>query len=130
MSSAAHRDSDLFVLSLLPSSQGGPPLPANDANSLPVMDLNSTDPLPALSDRPESNFATVSPLEKNAEKNVDSTASSQERSGLWLEGGVLMCSCPECRAPLSVRTWLMVADCWRCGTSIELTEEQEREVKR
>jgi hypothetical protein len=31
---------------------------------------------------------------------------------------------------MSVRLWLMVADCWRCQTSIELTEEQEREALR
>ena len=27
---------------------------------------------------------------------------------------------------MSIRLWLMVADCWMCGTSVELTEEQER----
>jgi len=46
----------------------------------------------------------------------------------WLDGDVLACSCPDCGAPMSIRLWLMVADCFRCGTSIELTEEQEREA--
>jgi hypothetical protein len=50
--------------------------------------------------------------------------------GIWLDGGVLACACPECRAPMSIRLWLMVADCFRCGTSIELTEEQEKEALR
>ena len=45
---------------------------------------------------------------------------------IWLNGDVLACACPECGAPMSVRLWLMLADCWRCGTSIELSEEQER----
>lgn len=45
---------------------------------------------------------------------------------IWLDGGVLACACPECGAPMSIRLWLLLADCWRCGTSIELTEEQER----
>jgi len=31
---------------------------------------------------------------------------------------------------MSVRLWLMVADCWKCGTSIELNEEQERAARR
>jgi hypothetical protein len=31
---------------------------------------------------------------------------------------------------MSIRLWLMVADCWLCGTSIELTEEQEQEALR
>ncbi len=48
----------------------------------------------------------------------------------WLDGDSLLCACPDCRAPMSVRLWLLVADCWRCRTSIELTEEQEREALR
>jgi hypothetical protein len=31
---------------------------------------------------------------------------------------------------MSIRLWLLVADCWRCGASLELTEEQEREALR
>ena len=48
----------------------------------------------------------------------------------WMNGGVLMCACPECTAPMSIRLWLMVADCWQCGTSIELSEELIREAER
>ena len=59
------------------------------------------------------------------------SAPERSESGMfWLEGDALMCACPDCRAPMSVRLWLMVADCWRCRTSIELTEEQEREALR
>lgn len=50
--------------------------------------------------------------------------------GLWLDGDVLMCACPDCSAPIAVRVWLMAADCWNCGASIELSEEQEREALR
>ncbi len=46
----------------------------------------------------------------------------------WLDGDVLACACPDCGAPMSIRLWLMVADCFRCGASLELTEEQEREA--
>ncbi|MBN2475318.1 MAG: terpene cyclase/mutase family protein [Pirellulales bacterium] len=49
---------------------------------------------------------------------------------IWLDGGVLACACPECGAPMSIRLWLMVADCFRCGASIELTDEQEQEALR
>lgn len=45
---------------------------------------------------------------------------------IWLDGGVLACACPGCGAPMSIRLWLRLADCWRCGTSIELAEEQEQ----
>jgi outer membrane biosynthesis protein TonB len=51
-------------------------------------------------------------------------------AGLWLNGDVLSCACPECHAPMSIRLWLLVADCWMCGTSIELTEEQERVARK
>lgn len=47
---------------------------------------------------------------------------------IWLDGEVLACACPNCGAPMSVRLWLLVADCWRCGTSVELTEEQEQQA--
>lgn len=48
----------------------------------------------------------------------------------WLDGDVLACACPGCGSPMSIRLWLMLADCWRCNTSIELTEEQEQEALR
>lgn len=47
---------------------------------------------------------------------------------IWLDGEVLACACPNCGAPMSVRLWLLVADCWCCGTSVELTEEQEQQA--
>ncbi|MBN1912582.1 MAG: terpene cyclase/mutase family protein [Pirellulales bacterium] len=53
-----------------------------------------------------------------------------EKPTIWLDGDVLACACPECGAPMSIRLWLMLADCFRCGTSLELTEEQEREAQR
>lgn len=47
----------------------------------------------------------------------------------WLNGEVAGCQCPECGGPMSIRLWLMTADCALCGTSLELTEEQERELQ-
>jgi len=40
------------------------------------------------------------------------------------------CMCPDCNAPMAIRMWLRLADCWRCGTSIELTEEILSELQR
>ena len=62
------------------------------------------------------------PSHSTAASNATGTA----LAGLWLDGDVLSCACPECHGPMSIRLWLLVADCWMCGTSIELTEEQER----
>ncbi|MBL9122550.1 MAG: terpene cyclase/mutase family protein [Planctomycetaceae bacterium] len=59
----------------------------------------------------------------------DSAAARAAGPTFWLDGDVLGCSCPDCGAPMSVRLWLRLADCWQCGTSLELTEAQEREVE-
>lgn len=60
-----------------------------------------------------------------------STAGGKARiADFWLDGGVLACACPDCGAPMSIRLWLMTADCWRCGASVELTEEQQRRAER
>lgn len=59
-----------------------------------------------------------------------SGSKSSSSPEIWLDGDVLACACPDCGAPMSIRLWLMVADCWRCGASIELTEEQEQEALR
>ena len=48
---------------------------------------------------------------------------------VWLDGQVLMCACPECLAPLSIRFWLMTADCWRCQSSVVLSEQQEQQAR-
>ncbi len=48
---------------------------------------------------------------------------------VWIQGNVVMCGCPDCEAPISVRLWLMIADCWNCQTAIELGYEQRRAVE-
>ncbi|RMG03075.1 MAG: hypothetical protein D6741_02765, partial [Planctomycetota bacterium] len=69
--------------------------------------------------------------ESSTELNEPSSDSSVEApSEIWLDGGVLACACPECGAPMSIRLWLALADCFRCGTSVELTEEQEEYARR
>ncbi|MEZ6094807.1 MAG: prenyltransferase/squalene oxidase repeat-containing protein [Pirellulaceae bacterium] len=41
---------------------------------------------------------------------------------LWLEGNNVLCACPDCAAPITIQIWLGLADCWRCGTAIEMEE--------
>lgn len=97
--------------SLLPA-----PATASPPAGRPVLylDLESDGPLPEIEDAPP----TV-------------TAPAGQATGMfWLDGDALMCACPDCVAPMSVRLWLMIAECWRCGTIIELTQEQEREAMR
>lgn len=77
-------------------------------------------------------FTGIPPVDSAAASGLDSNssrASHQSREAtFWLNGGVLACACPACGAPMTVRLWLMMADCWRCNASLELTEEQEREA--
>jgi len=49
---------------------------------------------------------------------------------VWLEGNTLFCGCPECGAPMSIRLFLLAADCWQCETSIMLSAEQQAAVER
>jgi hypothetical protein len=117
------------------------------AGDLPVLDLSSTDPLPfdlneiareptAAPAMPAPAAATMpapwsaaAPAPPAPAGEGDEFFESPDGS-IWLRGEVLMCACPDCTAPMSIRLWLMLADCWRCGTTIELNEEQEREVER
>lgn len=64
------------------------------------------------------------------EPHRSSSPAAASPGEIWLDGGVLACACPECGAPMSIRLWLGLADCWRCGTSIELTDEQEEQARR
>lgn len=93
------------------------------AHELPTFDLASDEPLPEIPD--DANLhpppTAVAPAEEPVQRG---------KGSIWLEGDVLMCACPDCQAPMSIRLWLMIADCWKCGISIELTEEQELEAKR
>ena len=57
-------------------------------------------------------------------------AATRSAEPAWLDGEVSACACPNCGAPMAIRQWLMVADCWRCGTSIELNWEQEQALQR
>ena len=46
------------------------------------------------------------------------------RGKFWVSGNSLLCSCPDCEAPMTIRSWLRLADCWRCEASIQLTREE------
>ena len=42
----------------------------------------------------------------------------------WVRGDSVLCTCPDCSAPMTVRIWIGLADCWRCDCSMQLTKEQ------
>ncbi|HZL91332.1 MAG TPA: prenyltransferase/squalene oxidase repeat-containing protein [Pirellulaceae bacterium] len=120
---------DYLPLELTPPE--GFDLRTQPAPQVPTIDLASDGPL-------AFSIAEVTSAAANgngaAARRSSATAArdgvAAYKGKFWLEGDVLMCACPECQAPMSVRLWLLAADCWQCGTSIELTEEQEREAQR
>jgi len=77
-----------------------------------------------------SHAAEGSAAESRATDMCDAEGRQDGSATIWLDGNVLACACPECGAPMSIRLWLCMADCFRCGTSIELTAEQERQAAR
>lgn len=114
-----------FDFDLVPLNGGS--VADTSSTGLPVFDLNSQEPLPEFTDDLGSRVSATPPKPEILRETEESIHLGGD---LWLEGDVLMCACPDCSAPMAVRLWLMVADCWQCGTSIELTEEQEREAMR
>ena len=115
---------DYLPLELTPPD--GTAVRTQPAAKVPYIDLNSNTPFELPEAPPESPSAPSRPAKKtNGKPQADRSPGT-----LWLEGDVLMCACPDCRAPMSVRLWLMAADCWNCGASIELSQEQEREAMR
>lgn len=120
MSTQLASDSSLEFFALPVPDRAAESAPAAGAAPPARVDLASDEPLPEL--------AKGSGPSPSAAPGPATCPAAKET--FWLDGDALMCACPDCRAPMSVRLWLMAADCWRCGTSIELTEEQEREALR
>ena len=89
---------------------------------------------------PDSRMATLSLKSNPAERvsNVDTEDAEEQFDAfetrrhliktaggdIWVVGNSILCECPDCSAPMTVRSWLGLADCWRCGASTKLTMEQ------
>ena len=77
----------------------------------------------------QQRMATASVSSRTIEHASAPPVTRDDNLEFWLDGEALICRCPDCSAPMSVRLWLMLADCWRCGASIELDQEQEKRVR-
>ncbi len=95
--------------------------------------LQSKLPLPDVSELPDvtlTDAAEEVPDEGVTPETVGANPNVPMRIGsIWLDGESLMCSCPDCLAPVTIRHWLMVADCWNCETAVLLSAEQEAAVQ-
>jgi len=65
-----------------------------------------------------------------AQRRAGGNDSATADGNIRLESGVPVCSCPDCSGPMSIRLWLMAADCFRCGRSLQLSPPQEQEALR
>ena len=97
----------LEVLFPLSSTPGKSLLP-----EMQVIGLDSESPLPDLDSVPLQQGATA-PLASDHAMDATSESTGTLRVGdFWLEGESIMCACPDCSALISIRHWLMIADCW------------------
>jgi hypothetical protein len=54
----------------------------------------------------------------------------QTRIGpIRFDGSALLGCCPDCGAPMTVRLWLGLADCWRCPASVVIDERIVAQIK-
>lgn len=64
-----------------------------------------------------SGFTALSDLTKTGSHEI------QTRIGpIKFDGSALLGKCPDCDAPMTIRLWLGLADCWRCPASVALDE--------
>ena len=96
---------------------------ADSVNRTPTSSLVSAGDPAAGSERvfatAQSDDALANDVENTAEHTVQTSAGT-----ISVRGNVLLCECPACSSPMTIRLWLELADCWRCETSIQLTSEQ------
>lgn len=88
--------------------------------------------LPVLAYAPGSSPSSAARDEAVTGNDPASTAVTVIRIGgidFVLRGNVVSCACPDCSALMSVRIWLGLADCWRCGCGIELDLEEQQSLR-
>jgi hypothetical protein len=85
-----------------------------------------------ISGSPSTRSSLNSEALNSGEADISQTANhriSSPDGDIWLSGNSLLCTCPDCSAPMTIRLWLQLADCWRCTASITLTESQLRAAR-
>lgn len=90
-----------------------------DFSSLPVLRLNSETPLPE---------HVLLGRFSDAEGKFYRTSLAQPVVAPHFSGETIICACPNCEAPVSVRMWLNAAVCWKCEANISIDEIRLREL--
>ena len=85
-------------------------------------DIEQSAPIANLDDH--TSATTIHPRD-NSTDDLTETATHRLRANLGhitVTGTAMLGQCPQCGAPLTIRTWLALADCWRCETSIAVNQ--------
>ena len=90
-----------------------------DFSSLPILRLNSDEPLPG---------HVMLGRFSDAEGKFYRTSLAQPVAAPHFTGETIICSCPNCEAPVSVRMWLNAAVCWKCDANISIDEIRARRL--
>ncbi len=122
MTSHSDNSLDLFADKLFARLEGlNDSQPTANQPTLPIVQLGSE----FASDRclaPDTNAESI-------EGDCYSQRIETDRGPVWLTRHAVMCACPDCGSPVSVRTLLMLAECWNCSIAIEMTELQRRAIE-
>jgi hypothetical protein len=121
MKSTSSNNSEFFI-ELIPLDHSS----SLDVDSLsqsveiPLFDFNATGPLPVLDTSLASPDTALTPAASETSSIDDGAVLISSSETMEIDDDISICSCPSCQAPVSIRNWLMVADCWACGTSIKI----------
>jgi hypothetical protein len=123
-------DSDSF--NLVPMT--GPAAQA-DPTDIPFFSFGADTPLPSPELHPLILYPTADMRQPDAIEaiNPETIAVNPHQpmrfDNDWLDGDSLTYRCPECASPISIRHWLMVADCWNCQAAVLLSADHEAAIE-
>lgn len=63
-------------------------------------------------------------LESNVAQRIDTPDGP-----IWVNGTAVLCACPDCAAPMSLRVSLAMTNCWRCEACVELSPAQRKAIQ-
>ncbi len=123
-------DSDSF--NLVPMTG---PAAQSDPTSMAFFSLGADTPLPSPDIHPRVSYPTAGEIQFDTNENIkpETIAVNPNQpmriGNVWLDGDTLMSSCPQCGSPITIRHWLMVADCWNCQTAVLLSADDEAAIQ-
>ena len=95
---------------------------------IPLFDFDSPGPLPVLDTSLTSPDTALTPAVSETPSIADGAVLISSSETIEIDDNISICSCPNCHAPITIRNWLIVADCWACQTSVRIAEALEKQT--